>query len=232
MSHGQQFTLYSNQGGPNGWKVVIVLEELGLSYHTIYLDLHNGEHKQPEFAKINPNGRIPALIDHKNEDFTIWESNAIIAYLVDKYDPARTISVADGNDKHLQTQWLFFQASGQGPYFGQAGWFILFHPELVPSAIERYRKEILRVWGVLESVLAAREWLVDGRCTVADLSFIPWNIAAHNVMMKDHEGFSLESFATDFPSVHRELIATARWHNAMMSRAAVSKTHAIKDSMN
>lgn len=129
------------------------------------------------------------------------ESNAIIAYLVDKYDPAHTISVADGgNEKHIQLQWLYFQASGQGyvlvfglqpesgdgglrnspestcdrPYFGQAGWFILFHPEPVPSAIERYRKEILRVWGVLESVLATQEWLVDGRCTVADLSFIPY----------------------------------------------------------
>ncbi|RDX53270.1 glutathione S-transferase C-terminal-like protein [Lentinus brumalis] len=225
MSHTKQFTLYSNQGGPNGWKVVFVLEELGLNYDTVYLDLAKGESRSPEFLKINPNGRIPALIDHGNDDFIIWESNAIMIYLVDKYDPEHKISAAETNDKYHQLQWLFFQASGQGPYFGQAGWFKLFHPEPVPSAIERYQKEILRVWGVLEGVLSKREWLVSGKCTIADLSFIPWNLAALKFLMKDYEGFSEESFQKDFPAVNR-------WHTALMSREAVLKGHAIRAAVN
>ena len=102
------------------------------------------------------------------------ESNAIIQYIVDKYDKEHKISVAPGTDEYYtQLQWLYFQASGQGPYFGQAGWFQFYHHEKLPSAVERYRGEIKRVLGVLESVLSKQEWLVANRPTVADLSFIP-----------------------------------------------------------
>ena len=94
-------------------KVVFVLEELGLTYESVYLDFQKGEHKAPEFTKYNPNGRIPAIIDHKNGDFVIWESNAIILYLVEKYDTEQRLTVG-GDEKHLLNQWLFFQASGQG----------------------------------------------------------------------------------------------------------------------
>ncbi|RPD62373.1 glutathione S-transferase C-terminal-like protein [Lentinus tigrinus ALCF2SS1-7] len=225
MSHGKHFTLYSNQGGPNGWKVVMVLEELGLSYETIYLDLYKEESKSPEFLKVNPNGRIPALIDHKNDDFVIWESDAIMLYLVDKYDTEHKISAAETNGKYHQLQWLFFQASGQGPYFGQAGWFKLFHPEKVPSAQQRYQKEILRVWGVLDSVLSKREWLVGDKCTIADLSFVPWDLTALKFLMTDYEGFSEETFQKDFPAVKR-------WHTAMMTREAVVKTWAVRNAAN
>lgn len=124
------------------------------------------------------------------------ESDAIITYLVEKYDPEGKISATSFEEKIQQLQWLFFQASGQGyvtpsrfpsaghgglildrycrPYFGQAAVFIMSHPEKLPSAIERYHKEMLRVLGVLESVLSKQEWLVGGKCTVADLSFIPY----------------------------------------------------------
>jgi glutathione S-transferase len=102
------------------------------------------------------------------------ESNAILQYIVDKYDKERKISTADGDDKFVELQWLYFQASGQGPYFGQAGWFSYYHPEKVPSAVERYKKEIIRVLGVLESVLSKQEWLVGGKLTIADISFIPY----------------------------------------------------------
>ena len=122
------------------------------------------------------------------------ESCAIMQYLVDKYDPEHRISVSGTDEKYHQLQWLFFQASGQGcvrvisscmrnasaharlyhsPYFGQASWFLVYHPEKVPSAIERYSKEIVRVLGVLENVLSKQEWLVGGKCTIADISFIP-----------------------------------------------------------
>ena len=100
------------------------------------------------------------------------ESNAILTYLVDKYDPEHKISASNDADKYHQLQYLFFQSSGQGPYFGQAAWFANWHPEKLPSAIERYKKEILRVFGVLESVLSKQEWLAGDKATIADLSFI------------------------------------------------------------
>lgn len=93
-------------------------------------------------------------------------------YLVEKYDPEHKISVAAEGEKFHLIQWLFFQASGQGPYYGQAAWFNYFHPEKIPSAQERYKNEILRVLGVLNDVLSKQEWLVGGKVTIADLSFI------------------------------------------------------------
>lgn len=98
-------------------KVAYVLEELGLTYHSIYLDFSKKEQKAPEHTRYNPNGRIPTLIDHRNGDFVIWESNAILLYLVDKYDKEHKISVTDEKDKYAMLQWLFFQASGQGCVF-------------------------------------------------------------------------------------------------------------------
>ena len=134
MSHGKQFTLYTHVGGPNGWyvllpappfgfltgylfsyrKVAMVLEELGLTYEPIYLDFSKKQHKAPEYTKFNPNGRIPALVDHQNGDFVVWESSAILLYLVDKYDTEKKLTVTDEKERYSMIQWLFFQASGQG----------------------------------------------------------------------------------------------------------------------
>nr|AWK67871.1 glutathione transferase-like protein [Sparassis latifolia] len=223
MSHGKQFTLFSHPLGPNGIKVAIVLEELGLTYEAVYLSaFEEGDRnvKGPLHTKYNPNGRIPTLIDHRSSDFVVWESDAILTYLVERYDAEHKISVTDLEDKITQLQWLFFQASGQGPYFGQAGWFTSWHPEKLPSAIERYRKEVLRVFGVLNSVLSKQEWLVGGKCTVADLSFIPFNVLAITDYVADYNGFD---FARDFPAVFK-------WHNDLVSREAVRKVYEIKDS--
>jgi glutathione S-transferase len=207
------FTLYSHNGGPNGWKVAMVLEELGLEYESIYLDFQSGEHKQESHTKYNPNGRIPTLICHEENDHAIWESNAIILYLVGKYDKEHKISIDMTNLKDMASlnQWLFFQASGQGPYFGQAAWFSLFHSEKLPSAIERYQNEVLRVFGVLESVLSKQQYLVgDGsKLTVADLSFIPWNAFAGKIM-----GDKLDM--AKFPSVQK-------WTDGMHARPAIGK---------
>ncbi|OBZ70268.1 Glutathione S-transferase 2 [Grifola frondosa] len=222
MSHGKQFTLYTHKGGPNGWKVAFVLEELGLTYHSIYLDFAKGEQKGPEHVKLNPNGRTPTIVDHKNGDFAVWESCAIIVYLVGTYDKQNKISVSDPKERITQLQWLFFQASGQGPYFGQAYWFKAYHPEKVPSAIERYQKETIRVLGVLESVLSKQEWLVGGKFTVADVSFVPWDISAFDALLVDYPGFSLEK---DFPAVKA-------WHEKVISRPAVAAVLAIKASIN
>ncbi|KAI0702241.1 glutathione S-transferase C-terminal-like protein [Earliella scabrosa] len=215
MSHGKQFTLFTHFGGPNGWKVAFVLEELGLTYESVYLDFGKGEQKAPEHTKYNPNGRIPTLIDHHNGDFVIWESNAIILYLVDKYDTEKKLTVTDEKDKYTLIQWLFFQASGQGPYFGQAVWFMRYHPEKVPTAVERYQKETIRVISVLDGVLAKSPsgWLVGGKPTVADLSFVPWNRGALNFSLKDLEGVDIEK---QYPAFYA-------WHQKLVEREHVKK---------
>ncbi|OSD01270.1 glutathione transferase Ure2p class [Trametes coccinea BRFM310] len=213
MSHGKQFTLYTHVGGPNGWKVAFVLEELGLTYESKYLDFAKGEHKGPEHTKLNPNGRIPTLIDHQNNDFVIWESNAILLYLIEKHDKDNKLGVSNEADKYKLLQWLFFQASGQGPYFGQAFWFMRYHPEKLPSAIERYQKEAQRVYSVLESVLSKQEWLVGDKPTIADIAFITWNRSAFNVILKDVPGVDVEK---DYPSVYK-------WHKKLEERPAVQK---------
>ncbi|PCH40713.1 glutathione S-transferase C-terminal-like protein [Wolfiporia cocos MD-104 SS10] len=220
MSHDKQFTLYTHVAGTNGWKVVFVLEELGLTYESKYLDFAKNEHKTPEHVALNPNGRIPTLIDHANKDFVVWESNAILLYLVDKYDTTHKLSAEKLEDKVTQLQWLFFQASGQGPYFGQAAWFMRQHPEKIPSAIERYRKETFRVLGVLDGVLSKQEWLVGDKCTIADLSFITWN------------HFAIVSFGGDSDvNIEKDFPALFKWHNALTSRESVRKCLAERDAL-
>ena len=100
------------------------------------------------------------------------DSGAIANYLVTKYDPEHKISASDEEDKFLQQQWMSFQISDQAPFYGQAFYFTNFHSEKLPSAVERYRSEIVRVCGVLDGVLAKREWLVGNKPSVADLSFV------------------------------------------------------------
>ncbi|KAI0698194.1 glutathione S-transferase C-terminal-like protein [Cerioporus squamosus] len=223
MSHGKQFTLYSHKTGPNGWKVAFVLEEFGLSYHSIYLDLVKQEQRAPEHTQYNPNGRIPTLIDHHNGDFVIWESNAILLYLVDKYDKEHKLSVTDEKEKHSLLQWLFFQASGQGPYYGQVFWFKNAHPERVPSAVERYQNEILRVFGVLDGVLAKQPsgWLVGGKLTIADLSFVMWDLAAITLALKNRDDLNVEKM---YPAFYR-------WHQRLLKWESVAKLLEVRASL-
>ncbi|KAI0782723.1 glutathione S-transferase [Abortiporus biennis] len=217
-THGKQFTLYSYHGGANGWKVAIVLEELRLSYETIYLDFGKQEHKAPEYTKYNPNGRIPTLIDHHNGDFVIWESCAIILYLVEKYDKDNKLYVTDFNERTLLNQYLFFQASGQGPYFGQAMWFNNYHPEKIPTAIDRYKNEVIRVFGVLETILTGKNWLVGDKYTIADLSFIMWNLVIDVGLLDGFGSFNMEK---DFPSV-------LKWHRALCEIPSVKRSLALR----
>ncbi|KAI0659288.1 glutathione S-transferase C-terminal-like protein [Cubamyces menziesii] len=222
MSQKKPLTLYGQPESlaPNPIKVAIVLEELGLEYNVVPTDIRKDEQKSAEYLETNPNGRTPALVDHSNGDFTIWESDAILLYLVERYDPEHKLSVAEGNDKFTLIQWLFFQASGQGPYFGQGFWFKYLDPdpEKQTSAIDRYQKEVLRVFGVLDGVLSKQEWLVGGKPTIADLSFITWNTAALNFVLKGLQGFDVEK---QFPSFYR-------WHKQLCARPAVSKMLAIQ----
>ncbi|RYO79636.1 hypothetical protein DL766_010589 [Monosporascus sp. MC13-8B] len=123
------------KGGANPPKVAIILEELGVPYEivkTMFADI-----KKPEYLAINANGRMPAIKDPNNGDLVLWESGAIIEYLVERYDTAHGLGFEPGSHEAQHArQWLFYQATGQGLYYGQASWFTFFHPEKLPSAVE------------------------------------------------------------------------------------------------
>ncbi|KAJ5097747.1 hypothetical protein N7456_008468 [Penicillium angulare] len=203
------------QGGPNPPRVAIILEELGLPHEFKPITL--SEVKSPEYLAINPNGRIPAIYD-PNTDLTLWESGAIVEYLVERYDKSHKISFEPGSkEAQLARQWLFFQASGQGPYYGQAAWFKNFHAEKVPSAIERYVNEINRVSGVVNDFLSKQEigeggpWLVGGRISYADLAWSTWQITVTRII-KEEDGYDVNNF----PFVKD-------WLERMLSREHVRK---------
>jgi glutathione S-transferase len=205
------------KGGPNPPKVAIVLAELGLSHEIVRIPL--SKVKDAEYLAINPNGRIPAIYD-PNTDLTLWESGAIIEYLIERYDTTHKISFPPGtNESFLTKQWLYFQVSGQGPYYGQASWFKKFHPEKVPSALERYVKEINRVTGVLEGHLSRQKelagagsdgpWLVGNRYSYADLSFLSWQTIVP-ILIEKEDGYTIN----DFPIVKD-------WLDRILSRGPV-----------
>lgn len=187
------------QGGPNPPKVPMVLEELGVPYE--FVPIEYAHLKNPEYTAINPNGRIPSIYD-PNTDLTLWESGAIVEYLVEKYDKDHKISFAPGTkESYLAKQFLFYQVSGQGPYYGQAVWFTRFHPEKLPSAVERYLNEIKRVTGVLEGHLKEQKveggdgpWLVGNRFSFADFVFVPWQVII--TMAMGDQGFNPDEFPT------------------------------------
>ncbi|KAK8059816.1 hypothetical protein PG996_009746 [Apiospora saccharicola] len=170
--------------GPNPWKVIFLLEELGLNYEIKSFSFEVV--KKKPFTDVNPNGRVPAIED-PNTDLTLWESGAIIQYLVETYDGEKHhVSHAAFRGRQLCNQWLHFQMSGQGPYYGQCGWFQHLHYEKYQPAIDRYAGEIRRVLGVLEGELAARPadapWLVGGKMTFADMAFVSWNFRLSEVL--------------------------------------------------
>ncbi|KAF2163803.1 hypothetical protein M409DRAFT_37193 [Zasmidium cellare ATCC 36951] len=182
MSTLKPLTLWG-AGGPNPPKVAMTLNLLSLPYTKIPIPL--SEVKNPKYTSlINPNGRVPAIQD-PNTDTVLWESGAIVEYLVETYDKERKISFERGTKEAWEAkQWVFFQVSGQGPYYGQASWFKTFHAEKLPSAIERYVKEINRVTGVLDTHLSKQNdkygkagngpWLVGDKLSYADVSFVMW----------------------------------------------------------
>jgi len=174
-------------GGPNPPKVAMVLEELGVPYDAEAVLLK--DIKKPEYLAINPNGRIPSIHD-PNTGITLWESGAIVEYLIERYDKEHKLSFEPGTaEAYHAKQWLFFQASGQGPYYGQYGWFRLYAPEEIPLVLDRYAKEVNRVTAVLEGHLSKQkdgeEWLVGGKCSYADIAFVPWQLGISKVAKKE-----------------------------------------------
>ena len=155
---------------PNGYKISIALEELGLKYKVRKLDFSAEEQKEEWFLKINPNGRIPAIIDHDNNGLSVFECGAILLYLADKYNK---LIPQDPIGRIKRIEWLMFQMGGLGPMQGQANVFGRYFEEKIPSAISRYRNECRRLYTVLDKHLFEREWICD-EYSIADIANWTW----------------------------------------------------------
>lgn len=182
--------LYGGYLGPNPLKASFILSELDIPYENEFVDFT--KLKTPEYEAINPNGRLPAIHD-PNTDITIWESGAILEYILDTYDQEHKLSFAPGTKEFYHArQWLYYQVTGQGPYYGQAVWFKRYHAERVDSAVERYVNETKRVSRVLDKWLEDKEWLVGGKISYADLAFVPWQNGARSAL--SDEGYDEKEF--------------------------------------
>lgn len=187
---------------PNGHKVSIALEELGLPYTLRVLDLGAGEQKRPEFLAINPNGRIPALVDHSADDFAVFESGACLMYLAEK---TGQLMPADAKGRSRVVQWLMFQMGGVGPMMGQANVFFRYFPERIQSVIDRYQGESKRLFRVLDTHLQAHEFLA-GAYSIADIANWAW--------VRTHRWSGVE--IDDLPHLKR-------WRDQIRARPAVQR---------
>ena len=195
---------------PNGRKVSIMLEECGLPYNVHKIDIGKGDQFTPEFVAINPNSKIPAIIDSNGPDgkpITLFESGAILVYLAQHY---QKLLPPDWRQLYHVFEWLMFQMGGVGPMFGQTHHFLRAAPEQVPYAINRYKKETDRLYGVMDTVLATREFLGGNVYSIADIATYPW-VARHEWHKTD---------LNQFPNVKR-------WFDAIGKRPAVQRGMAV-----
>jgi GST-like protein len=159
---------------PNGWKVSIALEEMSLPYSTTLINISKGDQFAPEFLKIAPNNRMPAIIDPEGPDgvaISIFESGAILQYLARK---TGQFYGRNARDRVTVDQWLMWQMGGVGPMAGQAHHFLKYAPEDLPYAKDRYRSEVARLYGVLDRQLAENEYVTGAEYTIADMAIWPW----------------------------------------------------------
>lgn len=195
---------------PNGFKISIMLEELGAPYVVKFVELGKGEQRSPEFLAVSPNSKIPAIVDPDGPDgnpLAIFESGAILLYL------ARKFSAFYSSNERIKAdidQWLFWQVGGLGPTAGQLNHFAKYAPEKIPYAIDRYSKEVARLFGVLETRLSDRRYLA-GIYSIADISSFPW-VRTWEMLGQDIK---------KFPNIER-------WLNDIGSRPAVVKGLALK----
>ncbi|KAK5998672.1 Glutathione S-transferase-like protein gedE [Cladobotryum mycophilum] len=205
-------TVWNFVVGPNPKKIFIILEELGIPYEKINI----ANPKEESFLKINPNGRLPAIKDPNNDDFILWESGAIIEYLIETYDKEGKLNLPLANDRALLKQYLFFEVSGQGPYYGQGVWFHKLHPEDLPSVKKRYSDQTVRVMEVLDGLLKGKQYLVGDKCTYADLSFVPWDVIVTGQFSEVTAGYDVEN---KYPHWYA-------WHKRLVERPSVKKVYA------
>ena len=156
---------------PNGYKVTVALEEMGLDYNLIPVDLAKGEQKQESFLALNPNGRIPVLVDRDADDFVVFESGAILVYLGEK---TGQFYPSDPRVRSRALQWLMFQMGGVGPMMGQANVFYRYFPETIQPAIDRYQHECRRLFEVLDRRLGEAPYLAGDELTIADFANWAW----------------------------------------------------------
>jgi glutathione S-transferase len=191
---------------PNGWKASVTLEEMGLPYEVHAIALGKQEQKEPWFLKINPNGRIPAIVDRDLDNFAVFESGAIMLYLAEK---TGMLLPKDVKGRSRAIQWLMFQMGGIGPMMGQANVFFRYWHEVYQPAIDRYQKESRRLFEVLNSRLAESEYLA-GDYSIADIANYCW------VRIHPWSGVSTEG-----------LDHLQRWLSAIGERPAVQKGVAV-----
>ena len=195
---------------PNGHKITIFLEETGLPYRIVPVDISSGAQFAPEFLKLSPNNRMPAIIDYAPADggapLSLFESGAILLYLAEK---AGQFIPRDVRGKAEASEWLFWQVGGLGPMAGQNHHFSLYAPEKIPYAIERYVKETNRLYGVADHRLADREFLA-GDYSIADMATYPW------IVPYERQGQNLAHFSN-----------LKRWFEAIRARPAVERAYAL-----
>jgi GSH-dependent disulfide-bond oxidoreductase len=194
---------------PNGNKVSIFLEEAELDYQIVPIDISAGDQFKPDFLKIAPNNRMPAIIDHNPSDggepISVFESGAILVYLAEK--TSKFLSTDHPRDRKTALEWLFWQMGGLGPMAGQNHHFVQYAPEKIPYAINRYVAETNRLYGVLDRRLKDHEYLADSY-SIADMACYPW------IILHERQQQNL----ADFPSLKR-------WYTAIQSRPAVIRAY-------
>jgi glutathione S-transferase len=192
---------------PNGWKISIALEEMNLLYNLHPLSFSQQEQKADWFLKINPNGRIPAIVDRANGDFAVFESGAILIYLAEK---SGKLIPKDAKGRSRVIQWLMFQMAGVGPMMGQANVFLRYAPEKIPYAIDRYQREVRRLFEVLEGQLTKHPYVAGDEYSIADIAHWSW-VHGH-----EWSGVSLDGL----PHLHK-------WTKTVGERPAVRKGRAV-----
>ena len=191
---------------PNGHKVHILLEELGLEYRVVPVAIGKGDQFKPEFLAITPNHRIPAIVDPDGpggQPFSLFESGAILIYLAEK---AGRFIPTDPAARYRCLQWLMFQMGGVGPMFGQFSHFNAYAPEKIPYAIDRYQNEVIRLHRVLDKRLSESRYLAGDEYCIADIATFPW--------LRTPERRNID--LADFPHVQR-------WFNEIAARPAVQR---------
>jgi len=200
---------------PNGHKITIFVEEAGIPYKIVPVNIGAGDQFQPGFLKIAPNNRMPAIIDHAPADggaaISVFESGAILQYLAEK---TGKFLPADVRGRTEVMQWLYWQMAGLGPMAGQNHHFVQYAPEHIPYAVERYVKETNRLYGVLNKRLADREFVAD-TYSIADMAIYPW------IVPYERQGQKLENF----PHLKR-------WFETMQARPAVQRAYQVAQEIN
>lgn len=202
----KDYFLYTDST-PNGFKISIALEELGASYDFRNVDFSVDEQKTPEFLRINPNGKIPILVDKTEDDFIIIESGAILQYLAEKHQALLPIDV---KTKSETLQWLFWQMGGLGPMFGQFLVFAVPFENRLPEATARYEKETKRLLSVLNNRLEGQKFIAAGQHTIADIACYPW------VNMMNRVQWPM----SEFPNIER-------WFKSLSEREGYKKGMAV-----